>query len=181
MILALCAGLGLFVLASFAHLMIWRIRRPLAYPIWLPAIFVGMPLLILLAAAIVLAVYPDLPFFGSCIAEAVRYPWSLVAGFALHLALSACYTCGYAGIVEYSPSAEILQAVEKHMPRGIEPERLEVASLSEQALTGKRFHHLLASKMIHADGEQLMLTPAGQRVVNFWKRYRAFFGVILSE
>ncbi len=181
MILALFAGVGFFVLAGFTHLVIWRIRRPLAYPIWLPAIFVGIPLLVSLAGVIVLAVYPDLPFFGHCIAEAIRNPWSLAAGFALHLALSACYTCGYAGIVEYSPSAEILQAVEKHMPRGIEPERLEVASLSEQALTGKRFQHLLASKMILADGEQLKLTPAGQRVVDFWKRYRAVFGIVLSD
>ena len=103
MILALFAGVGFFVLAGFTHLVIWRIRRPLAYPIWLPAIFVGIPLLVSLAGVIVLAVYPDLPFFGHCIAEAIRNPWSLAAGFALHLALSACYTCGYAGIVEYTP------------------------------------------------------------------------------
>ena len=35
--------------------------------------------------------------------------------------------------------------------------------------------------MILADGEQLKLTPAGQRVVDFWKRYRAVFGIVLSD
>lgn len=177
MISSLALGLGLFVAAWIVHAVVWRVRRPLAYPIWLPAIFISTPIGICLASLLVTAWNPQLAASAYIADFIITAPWITVAGLMLYFAIAACYTCGYAGIVEYSPSAEILQAVEKHMPHGIEMNELEVPSLTEQALTGKRIYHLMASRMIEQAGSRLFLTQNGKRVVGFWNLYRAVFGI----
>jgi hypothetical protein len=167
--------------AGLAHLIIWRIRRPLAYLFWLPAIFIATPIAIVLILMIIAAQDPGQGFTVEVFSLAYNQPWSVIAGLLLYFSISACYTGGYAGIVEYSPSAEILQEVERHMPEGIMPELLEVSSLSEQALTGKRIHHLVASGLVAEIKNKLRLTSSGKRITSFWKLYRKVFGIKLGK
>ena len=163
---ALFLGIATFAVCWLLHVVVWRIRRPIAYPLWLTALFVLTPL----AAGAAL-------YATGIMYELTADPLVAIAGMGLHLALGACYTCGYAGIIEYSPSAEVLQLVQKHMPHGIEPRNIHVASLSEQALTGKRVAHLLASNMAESRDGRLMLTRSGRRVMAMRRGYRALFGI----
>lgn len=143
--------------------MVWRIRRPVAYPIWLPVIFFAVPAVL---ASALLFLWP-IPFD--------LLP--VVMAFLLHSVIAACYTCGYAGIIEYSPSAEIMRVVQSNMPEGTPQETLQVTSLSEESLTGKRVRHLLASGMINCDSGLLMLAKRGRYVVVACLVYRSIFGI----
>jgi hypothetical protein len=165
--LPLVLGLGLFVTCWFIHLIVWKIHRPQAYPIWLLAIFFVMPLL----GVLVLEVYP----VPTLQVRSLELEW--VTGVLLHIMLSGSYICGYAGIIEYSPSAEILLVVNKYMPEGISEEALTVDSLTEYSLTGKRIDHLVSSGIATLEGERYILTPMGKVIANLSKNYRIFLGV----
>ena len=95
----------------------------------------------------------------------------------LHLIITGCYTCGYAGITEYSPSAEVLLAVREHMPEGVPAESLRVKSFTEYSLTGKRIDHLVGSGMATIEGGQVRLTKLGRMAVGVSRCYRVFLGV----
>lgn len=165
---ALLLGLGMFAACWLLHVVIWRIHRPEAYPVWLPIIFVVMPVSVFLGFRVITGSFP----FASTTP-------AVVAAFLLHVWLSGCYMGGYAGIIEYSPSAEILRVVRANMPQGTPLDTLHVSSLSEDALTGMRIRHLLDSRMITIEDGKLRVTPRGQVVVNVCIVYRAVFG--LSE
>ncbi len=167
---ALLLGLSMFAACWLLHVVIWRIHRPTAYPIWLPIIFLFVPLGAILAVDFTRG---GLPF--GCSAP------TAVAAFFLHAVIAACYMEGYAGIIEYSPSAEILRVVQANMPHGTPLESLHVSTLSEEALTGKRIRHLLTSRMIRLENGALRLTPRGQAVVNLCLAYRAVFGLLHVE
>ena len=83
----------------------------------------------------------------------------------------------YAGMIEYSPSAEILRVVHANMPEGISQETLQVTSLSEESLTGKRIMHLVSSGMSVLNKGVLMLTKRGRLVVLACLLYRDIFGI----
>lgn len=166
MTIALLLGLSTFTGCWLLHVLIWHVHRPVAYPIWLPIIFLFVPLSAILALGFTRG---GLPFGSSA-------P-TTVAAFLLHAVIAACYMGGYAGIIEYSPSAEILRVVQANMPHGTPPESLHVSSLSEEALTGKRIKHLLNSRLIAVEGGALRLTGRGQLVVNLCLAYRAVFGL----
>jgi hypothetical protein len=165
-IAALYLGLGLFTACWLVHVVIWRVHRPEAYPIWLPVIFVGLPLIV--TALIVVFQVPLLRSLDR---------FTSTAGFLLYLSISACYMGGYAGVIEYSPSAEILRVVSASMPEGVPVKSLNVVSLSEEALTGKRIRHLLQSGAVQADNHLLRLTGRGRSIVLACLIYRRIFGL----
>jgi hypothetical protein len=163
---ALLLSLSTFTACWLLHVFVWRIRRPEAYPVWLPVLFLLVPLV---AGAIAASAGIAIPF-GADVP-------TVIAAFLLHAVISACYIGGYAGIIEYSPSAEILRAVQEAGPGGIEPAALNVTTLSEQALTGKRISHLITSRMAVNNDGALQLTARGQRVVALCRLYRAIFAL----
>ena len=165
--MALVLGLALFAACWFIHLIVWRIHRPQAYPIWLPAIFFVLPLL----GAFVLELYP-IPLF-----QVKSLELDCVKGVLLHVMLSCSYICGYAGIIEYSPTAEILFVVDKHMPAGIPEKALNVDSLTECSLTGKRVDHLVAAGVTKLEEGRYALTQTGKFIACLSKKYRTFLGV----
>jgi hypothetical protein len=91
--------------------------------------------------------------------------------------LSSSYICGYAGIIEYSPTAEILFVVHKHMPGGIPEEALAVDSLTESSLTVKRMDHLVGCRVARLEEGRYTLTQTGKCIASMSKKYRAFLGV----
>jgi len=172
----------LFIVSGLVHLGIWRVRRPLAYPIWLPAIFLSSPVVICLALMITSALLPRAApsrhharnrCQGTVVYGGGPHALFLRSPPAIHAAMRVLWNT--------VPLRKSVQAVERHTPSGIAVDKLEIPSLTEQALTGKRIHHLLAGEMIHWRGNRLILTFAGQRVVNFWKFYRKVFGIVLAN
>jgi hypothetical protein len=167
MLNGLALGLGMFSACWLIHVGAWRIRRPQGYLIWLPAIFLGLPLLAFVTLHVSGAMPPEWP---------ARFEiW--IPATALHLLLSAFYTCGYAGLTEYSPSAEILKVVHQQMPEGIAIDKLRVKAFTEHSLTGKRLEHLVLSGMITILDGRVWLTKAGRRSVALCRMYRKLTGV----
>lgn len=167
MLIALVLGIGLFGVCWLIHVALWRIRRPQGYLIWLPAIFLGLPFLTTVT----------LLLGGVISAEWRACPEIWLPAAALHLLISACYTCGYAGLTEYSPSAEVLKVVQQHMPEGVGVDDLRVTAFTEHSLTGKRLEHLVLSGMVTIRDNRVWLTGAGRRSVALCKCYRKLTGV----
>lgn len=167
MLHALLFGIGTFGACWLVHLLAWRIHRPRGYLLWLPAIFVGLPLLLLATLALI----------GVISFEWLDSSEQWLAPVMLHLLISACYTCSYAGLTEYSPSAEILKVVRDHMPDGIAIDDLRVKSFTEHSLTGKRLDDLVVSGIVVVRDGRVWLTAAGHRANGLCRTYRKLTGV----
>lgn len=154
-----------FGFCFFIQCVIWRIFKPKHYLFVIPAIFFGIPIAFCLFS-----------YLSPCGYFLTSDRDFLVYAGILYSLIVACFTGGFAGIVEYSPSAEILRAVSKY-PEGIAPSLLEVNSLGESALTGKRIRHLLLNNLIAIDGERMVLTSRGRRSVWVCELYRLIFGI----
>jgi hypothetical protein len=164
---ALIWGLGSFGACWLVHWGTWRIRVPEGYLVWLPAIFWFLPLT---AVGLVWATGGRLP-------ETVSGGLEWILAALLHLAVSACYICGYAGITEYSPSAEVLLTVRESMPDGVPMNALRVRSFTELGLTEQRIEDLQASGLIEVDGGRLRVTRLGKLALALSRAYRTFLGV----
>ena len=105
---ALFWGLATFGACWLVHWGVWWIRIPKGYLVWLPAIFWVLPLggISVLWASGTTRPLTETDWFA------------LILAALLHLTVSACYICGYAGITEYSPSAEVLLAVREQSEAG---------------------------------------------------------------
>lgn len=167
MLRALLFGIGAFAACWLVHALAWRIHRPQGYLLWLPGIFVGLPLLLL----------ATMTLSGVMSGAWVHSPEHWLAPVMLHLLISACYTCSYAGLTEYSPSAEILKVVRDHMPEGVAIGELRVKSFTEHSLTGKRLEDLVASGIVVVREGRAWLTPAGHRANDLCRSYRRLTGV----
>jgi hypothetical protein len=166
---SLVSGIGVFSCCWIMHLLVWRIHRPAGYLLWLSLLFLAIPLAILALLSLASR-------FGALAALDVLSPDAIGAAL-LHGILTCCYVCGYAGIAEYSPSAEVLLAVQEHMPDGIAPEALRVRSFTEYSLTGKRVDHLLGCGMLVRSGDHITLTKSGRFAASICRGYRVFLGV----
>jgi predicted transcriptional regulator len=158
---AMILAFGMFAASWFVHFVIWHIRRPVAYPVWLPLIFSLTPLSLI---GISMFFFP-----GDLLGPAAAI---LAFSSPLYAVFSACYMGGYAGIIEYSPSAEILKAVRSRMPQGMPADNLEVETLTEEALTGKRIRHLVHSGCATMENGEIRLTPKGRRFMAMNLFYR---------
>ena len=164
---ALFWGLATFAACWLVHWGVWWIRTPKGYLVWLPAIFWGLPL----------AAFGFLWASGNVarLTEADWFAWTLAA--LLHLVVSSCYVCGYAGITEYSPSAEVLLAVREHMPQGVPANRLRVGAFTELGLTSKRIEDLHASGLVTIREGRVGVTPLGRVALALSRAYRVLVGV----
>jgi hypothetical protein len=156
----LLLGLTSFVLGWILHFLIWRIKRPEAYPIWLP-------LILFLGFAVATAVYLT-NFGGATFSENVEV---LASALLLQTVLTAGYLMGYAGIIEYSPSAEVLYAVASY-PGGVREQDLDVSSLTDEFLVGKRLDHLVSAGLVRQSKERFSIEPIGRFIVKFTIVYR---------
>jgi hypothetical protein len=156
----LLLGIVSFGLGWILHLIIWRIRRPEAYPIWVPLImFAGF----VVAATVYLDHFGSATFSGNVEV--------LGSALLLHAVLTVGYLMGYAGIIEYSPSAEVLYAVASY-PDGVSEKDLNVTSVTDEFLVGKRLSHLVSAGMVRQNGDRFSIEPSGRFIVNFTIIYR---------
>ena len=156
----LLLGLVSFAFGWILHFIIWRVRRPEAYPIWLP-------LILFLAFGIATTIYFS-NFASTALSENVEV---FVSALLLQAVLTVGYMMGYAGIIEYSPSAEVLYAVAAH-PDGVSVTDLDVTSLTDEFLVGKRLSHLVAAGMVRQDNDRFSIEPIGRFIVKFTTFYR---------
>lgn len=152
-----------FVMSWVVHWLVWNIKRPEAYPIVLPLIFLLCPF-----GLVGLMVLTGLDnFFDITLIF-------ILAVIIPYLGLCLGYVMGYAGIIEYSPSAEILTEVQ-NFP-GLKRKDLQVESLSEYLITGKRIEHLLAAGLIRRQGDTLSITQKGIVLNKFLISIRRLMG-----
>jgi len=164
---ALFWGLATFGACWLVHWGVWWIRTPKGYLVWLPAIFWVLPLV----GVGFLWASREMP----PLTEADCFAWIL--GALLHFAVSSCYICGYAGITEYSPSAEVLLAVREHMPEGVPANGLRVGSFTELGLTSKRIEDLRASGLVAIHDGRVGVTRRGHFALALSRAYRVLVGV----
>ena len=157
---ALLTAFILLVTAWFIHFLIWKIRIPVAYPYWIIAIF----FLTYLAYGIFYVFTSSEPVF-------IQFLW-LLACLTPYGLIGCAYLMIYAGIIEYSPSVEILLEIKKYMPGGINTNELVIKTLPEEMLTDLRIEHLLDANMISYQNDMLITTPKGHKYAQFVARYR---------
>jgi hypothetical protein len=151
-------ALGLFTLCLAVHVIVWRIRRPESYRGWLPALAVIFGPL---AAAVAWLV--------------VRTPLELAAVLALHGALACVYTIGYTLLTAFSPSVELLKAIDRS-PGGLPIAALRLPFLAG-ALTADRLDNLKGAGLIRTRGDRLELDAAGERLTSCVLLYRHAVGL----
>lgn len=158
----LALGLGLFVFSMAAHILIWRSVRVKNHPSWLTAVFLVLPVFIVILFSIATS----------------RWPWEgLGLAYLLDLSLSLSYMLLYTGIVGFSPSIAILERVEASMPRGLPREELVPHWFTHERLAGARHDNLLHRRLISDSDGILRLLPRGRFVARCFLIFRRFLGL----
>ena len=167
MAMALSLGLALFAVCWVLHLVVWRIRRPQSFALWLPVMLLFLPCVVV----------------GVLVLLQISLPWKIdvwtgLVAFLLHAAISGAYMAGYVSVIGYSPSAEILRIVQANLPEGTPVESVAAqAALSEEALTGRRIANLVESGVAEMADGRLRLSTRGRMILSLCVAYRAVFGI----
>ncbi|HNQ35367.1 MAG TPA: hypothetical protein PKN80_04800 [bacterium] len=154
-------GLGLFLAALLAHILIWRLRRParrirvlcLLFPVflaaglaWLPGRF-GLPGLA---------------------------PSDYLEVILLDLSLAAAYLVTYPALEVESPSMLLVLMVGRAGRAGLDPADPE-RDLDDRRLVEPRLKDLERSRLVVCRDGCYRLTPAGRRFVGIFVGYRNLF------
>jgi len=151
---------ALFAACLLLHVIIWRVKRPESYRVWLPMLVV-----IFLIAGPVLV-------WKVTRTTAIE---ELLAVLLLHGALSVVYIIGYTLVSSFSPSIEILRLLERS-PSGLRREDMRLDYL-DKALGGNRVVTLVHDGMIHADGDRVVLGSGGRVLATLVLLYRHTIGL----
>jgi hypothetical protein len=151
---------ALFAACLLLHVVIWRVRRPETYRVWLP-----------LLVAIFLAAGPMAAWRWTRTGTAGE----LMAVLLLHGALSAVYIIGYTLVSSFSPSIEILRLLERS-PSGLRREEIRLPYL-DTALGGNRVETLVRDGMIQAHGDRVTLGGGGRVLATLVLLYRHTIGL----
>jgi hypothetical protein len=151
---------ALFAGCLLLHVIIWRVRRPESYRVWLPLLVV-----IFLVAG-----------------PAAEFTWTrtgargeLLAVLLLHGALSSVYIIGYTLLSSFSPSIEILRLLDR-TPSGLRREDIRLPYL-DTALGGNRVETLVRDGMIQSRGEYVTLGAGGRLLATLVLFYRHTIGL----
>ena len=160
MIEVLFESAGLFAACLALHVLIWRVKRPGSYRIWLP-----------LLVAIFLVAGPLLvwKFTRTAAVE------DLIAVLLLHGTASVVYIIGYTLVSSFSPSIEILRLLDRS-PSGLRRDEIRLGYL-DKALGGNRVVTLLHDGMIQADGDRVRLGTGGKVLAALVLFYRRTIGL----
>ena len=160
MIEVLIEAAALFAACLALHVVIWRVKRPETYRVWLP----------LLVAIFLLA--------GPVVEWRVTRTIAIedrLAVLLLHGAASSVYIIGYTLLSSFSPSIEILRLLERS-PSGLRRDEIQLPYL-DTALGGNRVEALAHDGMIHADGDRVRLGSGGRLLATLVLLYRHTIGL----
>ena len=155
---ALVGGLTTFCVSLAAHVIVWRVRRPESYRLWLPILGVVFGPV---ALAVAWLVAPT--------------PMHATAVLLLQGTLAAVYIIGYTLVSAFSPSVELLKLLDRN-PAGIPASALHVPSLAG-ALTVDRIDNLKAAGLVCEDAGRLKLGHRGTLMTNMVLLYRHAIGL----
>ncbi|HVZ23093.1 MAG TPA: hypothetical protein VG871_18600 [Vicinamibacterales bacterium] len=151
---------ALFAACLAVHVVIWRVRRPGTYRVWLP-----------LLAGIFLVAGPAAEW---TLTRTAATP-DLLAVLLMHGALSSVYIIGYTLISAFSPSIEILKLLERS-PAGLRREEIQLPYL-QTALGGNRVVNLVNDGLIEAAGSRVSLGAGGRVLAGLVLFYRHTIGL----
>ncbi len=160
MIEVLVEAAALFAACLALQVLLWRVKRPESYRVWLP----------LLVAIFFVAA----PIAEWRLTRTVSTA-ELLAVLLLHGALSGVYVIGYTLIAAFSPSIELLKLLDR-TPGGLRRDELRLPYL-ETALGGNRAVTLVSDGMIVADGDRVRLGSRGLLVAKLALFYRHTIGL----
>ncbi len=135
--------LGTFTLAFAWHVVLWRVRRPVAQRRALLRIF-GVFFAALLAAA----------FLG------LLAPLEILHVAVCYVPLSLSYIALYSAIEADSPSLTMVKFVAAAGPEGRRAEEFEKI-ITDDGLVGARLRAMEDEGMVHREGDILSITPKG--------------------
>lgn len=101
----------------------------------------------------------------------------LLAIFLLHASLSSAYIVLYSGLIAFSPSLAILEAIDRSMPSGLDYEELFLPWFNDRNLAGPRIENLIAACMLVKTQDLLCLTKRGRLVAQCFRLYRRSIGL----
>jgi hypothetical protein len=151
---ALLLALGLFVAASAAHVVVWKLRVPRRQTRTILLIHVCT-----LIAGCVL--------FGGTALSYVELSRTAL----LFLTLTAAYIISYSAVEAESPSLVIALRVAAAGPGGLRKDAL-AREMSDEFLILPRIEDLLRDKMARKDADRYRLTPKGRAFVGIFVRWR---------
>jgi hypothetical protein len=150
----------LFAACLVLHVVIWRVRLPASYRVWLP-----------LLVAIFLVAGPIAEWKLTRTATAAE----LAAVLLLHGAVSSVYIIGYTLLSSFSPSIEIVRLLERS-PSGLRSDEIRLDYL-DRALGGNRVVTLVHDGLIEADGDRVRLGSIGRLISTLVLFYRHTIGL----
>lgn len=171
---AICAILldaaAVFLACLIVHVVWWRVRRPVAYRQWVPALAV---VFLLFGPALAWSLLRMEPLRALVSPAETVTAW--LAVMLLHLSASLVYIIGYTLVSAFSPSVEILKLIDR-TPAGLTRAEIDLPFLRE-ALGGNRVDNLLAGGMVCADGDDVRLGPRATTLTRLVLFYRHAIGL----
>lgn len=161
----LFTGLLCFVFALISQVLIWRIWSPKKQMFWLFAIFLFLPLFILIV----------------CI-NRFELSWlDSLAAALLWLAMAAAYIQTYPALSEDIPSFRLLLLLENNSNKQ--------GMSQEQIISGVKQYNLFSAKLDELENDSLLvekngkleLSFAGKKLADFFYYYRKILGLKLGE
>lgn len=166
----LIKGILLFLACQVIHIVIWRIKKPSGYMTWFPILFIiFVPLAALVAYGLV--------HFFNIWGDEVATPWLEWSAIMLFQSvLSLVYIIGYTAVAAFSPSMEIIKALNR-APAGLPRNQLATPFFEETALSDDRINNLIKAELIREEKGALYLARRGRSMTHLVLLYRHLIGL----
>lgn len=163
-------GLVFFVVAVIAHLVVWRIRLPMAQTSALLKIFA-----LFLVAGLVGMTWPP-PWLETFTGDLGAMPGADTLAFVmLFIPLGLSYIVTYSAIEADSPSLTVIRLLTEAGAEGLDANGLE-AGFRRLSFMESRIAHLVADNLATFDGKVYRATPKALLLVRVLDIYRRLIG-----
>jgi len=161
----------LFGACQVLHIILWRIKKPKIYPLWLFSVFIILPLSLFFLFCIIKTVLTGSLGFGF-------NSWIILFSiFLCHAGLSGIYAHYFPIIIIYSPSLEILKIINSKMPAGTSYDDIHKSFFNNQKILEPRLNNLLKSGVILKKDGIIYLSEKGEKIAKLGLLYRKIVGL----